>query len=241
MTSLKKHSCKLSSDQYIILIWVSIIILMRRIFYIIVLFTLLLSCKQSYKEKELSVKEKELELKERELEIRENVLDNQNSSKTQIDYLSEWLEKLIGSDIKFDLAKANLNSSNYQNSASNDLTDEIRDINGELNLTQLTNAQITTTYSDKLIVLKIKTEWNHIFFALEDKFIWSVHHGSSGESVVYNLITKQAQLLDFEIESIANGVASIHESWHDDNGYVSRNGKYNLQNEKITWGPDKHF
>ena len=154
-----------------------------------------------------------------------------------------WFEKLLHSNIKFDLGKSNFNSSNYQTQIPSDLTDQIRDIDGDLNLSQLINAQTATTYYDKQIVFKIKTDWDHTFFALEDKFIWSVHHGSSGESVIYNLLTKQTQPLDFEIKTITNGVAEIHESWHDgeDGSYVSRNGKYNLQNEKVTWGPDKHF
>ena len=143
--------------------------------------------------------------------------------------LNEWLKKATGYDFNLDNSRISFETKNYS----------ISDTSIKLNVSGSEENGVKnpkSNYYNSYIVIEFENGWKHHIFLTNNLVINSIHYGSHGESVLYNLNTKSSNILDYEITNINGKEAVIMSSGHDSTGgFVNNTGKLNLETLEVIW------
>ena len=149
-----------------------------------------------------------------------------DSNRTNV---NEWLKKATGYDFKLDNSRISFDIKNYS----------LYDTSIKLNVSGSEENGVKNpilSYYNSYIVIEFENGWKHHIYLTNNLVINSIHYGSHGESVLYNLNTKSSNILDYEVTNINGKEAVIMSSGHDSvGGFVNNTGKLNLETLEVNW------
>jgi hypothetical protein len=153
---------------------------------------------------------------------------------------NRWFRKTTGSNYTFNPSQIKFDTKNYETAIYKfpNLNFGMEDVNGE-DLTALRPNVISKIGSVKII---FSGGWTFTYFANANCFITTVHHGSSGDSRIFNLKTGVVDDVDFEVVDLNGDKAIVQTSWHNQGGgYESKSGYYDLNTKKVKYGRPQHY
>lgn len=166
-------------------------------------------------------------------------ISKQNINIKPTDYLlTQWLKRNVGCKyINIDIQKAKFVDSFYKGQSNLPFDKDFPTILS-IEEDSIRNFIPSIEYSFKQISFSIRGEISsYSFYILEDKFIFSKHYMSSGESTIFDFRTNKVKDLDFEIANLKDGQAEILSRGRDGKTLrmVSQEGTYNINTGKIKW------
>ena len=153
---------------------------------------------------------------------------------------NRWFQRTTGSHYIFNPSQIKFDTKNYETAIYKfpNLNFGMEDVNGE-DLTALRPNVISKIGSVKII---FSGGWTFTYFANANRFITTVHHGSSGDSRIFNLKTGVVDDVDFEVVDLDGDKAMVRTSGHDNRGaYISKSGNYDLNTKKVKFGRPQHY
>lgn len=146
--------------------------------------------------------------------------------------INEWIKVTTGYNADFKPNEISFTTVNYKNALNkwNKIRFEMTDCYGN----NLAKSNPKITISPDMIMLEFEGCDNIKIIASAYFYIYSIHHGSSGECKIVNLTSGNIQLKEFEVLSLKGSDAYIYQSWHDSHGtYRSGEGIYNLKSNRM--------
>lgn len=148
--------------------------------------------------------------------------------------LNRWFKITTGYESSLNQGQISFNATKYATAISKwpKTRFDMEDVDGS----NLANSKPRIKVASDHVMLLFEGFWRITFFASANYFIYSIRHGTSGESSIFNLDTGKLEYKDFEITGLKGNIANVSISSHDDEGaYQQRDGQYSLLSKKVVW------